>query len=204
MTIDPGSLLGRTISSITPTDSKALAAAEDRQCQLTKPPGSLGLLEVIGCQLSAICGQVPPPVPTHPVLAVFAGDHGVYEQNITCWPQEVTVQMLINMCYGGASINALAPETGTQIWPVDIGLANGVPDAPGLRRLRVRSGTADFTQTSAMTREEAQRAIEVGIALADQAVAGGADVLLTGEVGLGNTTSAFAGRNSTLVIPSAS
>lgn len=131
MTIDPGSLLGRTISSITPTDSKALAAAEDRQCQLTKPPGSLGLLEVIGCQLSAICGQVPPPVPTHPVLAVFAGDHGVYEQNITCWPQEVTVQMLINMCYGGASINALAPETGTQIWPVDIGLANGVPDAPG-------------------------------------------------------------------------
>ncbi|BEH01331.1 Nicotinate-nucleotide--dimethylbenzimidazole phosphoribosyltransferase [bioreactor metagenome] len=192
MTIDPGSLLGRTISSITPTDSKALAAAEDRQCQLTKPPGSLGLLEVIGCQLSAICGQVPPPVPTHPVLAVFAGDHGVYEQNITCWPQEVTVQMLINMCYGGASINALAPETGTQIWPVDIGLANGVPDAPGLRRLRVRSGTADFTQTSAMTREEAQRAIEVGIALADQAVAGGADVLLTGEVGLGNTTSASA------------
>ena len=192
MTIDPGSLLGRTISSITPTDSKALAAAEDRQCQLTKPPGSLGLLEVIGCQLSAICGQVPPPVPTHPVLAVFAGDHGVYEQNITSWPQEVTVQMLINMCYGGASINALAPETGTQIWPVDIGVANGVPDAQGLRRLRGRSGTADFTQTSAMTREEAQRAIEVGIALADQAVAGGADVLLTGEVGLGNTTSASA------------
>ncbi|MGC3975189.1 MAG: nicotinate-nucleotide--dimethylbenzimidazole phosphoribosyltransferase [Nitrospira sp.] len=192
MTIDPDSLLGSTLAAITPVNAQALAQAEERQNQLTKPPGSLGLLEVVGCQLSAISGEVPPSVPNHPVLAVFAGDHGVYEQKITPWPQEVTVQMLINMCHGGASINALAPETGTLIWPVDIGVANDVPDAPNLRRRRVRNGTADFTQQSAMTLSEAQQAIEVGIDLANEAAAGGADVLLTGEVGLGNTTSAAA------------
>ncbi|NLA29949.1 MAG: nicotinate-nucleotide--dimethylbenzimidazole phosphoribosyltransferase [Propionibacterium sp.] len=192
MTIDPDSLLGTTLAAITPTNSEALALAEERQNQLTKPPGSLGLLEAIGCQLSAITGEVPPPIPSHPILAVFAGDHGVYDQQITPWPQEVTVQMLINMCYGGASINALAPETGTAIWPVDIGIANTVPDAPGLRRLRVRNGTADFTKQPAMSVAEAQQAIEVGITLANEAIADGADVLLTGEVGLGNTTSAAA------------
>lgn len=192
MVIDPDSPLGTTLASITPTNAEALAQAQERQNQLTKPPGSLGLLEVIGCQLSAITGEVPPPVPSHPVLAVFAADHGIFDQQITPWPQEVTVQMLINMCHGGASINALAPETGTEIWPIDIGIANGVPDAPSLRRRRVRNGTADFTQQPAMSLDEAQQALEVGIALADEAVAGGADVLLTGEVGLGNTTSAAA------------
>ena len=77
MVIDPDSPLGTTLASITPTNAEALAQAQERQNQLTKPPGSLGLLEVIGCQLSAITGEVPPPVPSHPVLAVFAADHGI-------------------------------------------------------------------------------------------------------------------------------
>lgn len=190
--LDPNSRLGLCLKAIGPSDAQAAQAAESRHEQLTKPQGSLGLLETIGIQLSAIFSQVPPPLPSHPVLGVFAGDHGVYAQNITPWPQEVSVQMLANICTGGASINALSPETGTQIWPIDIGLAYDIPDSPHLRRHRVRNGTADFTQQAAMSRDEAQQAVEIGIMLADQAVAEGADILLTGEVGLGNTTSASA------------
>lgn len=192
MSMDHASLLATTLAAIKPSDSQALAAAQERQTQLTKPAGSLGLLEEVGNQMSAIFGQVPPPLPSHPVLAVFAADHGVYAQGVTPWPQEVTVQMLANICYGGASINALAPETGTTIWPIDIGVAYPVPDAPGLRRHRVADGTQDFTAGPAMTPAQTQQALEVGISLARQAVAEGADILLTGEVGLGNTTTSAA------------
>lgn len=192
MTIAENSLLANTLAAIAPTSPAIAAEAAERQGQLTKPPGSLGLLEQIGNQLATIYAQVPPPLPARPVLAVFAADHGSYRHGITPWPQEVTVQMLVNICHGGASINALAPETGAEIWPVDIGVANDVPEAPGLRRHRVRSGTDDFAAGPAMTREQAQQAVEVGIALANEAVAGGADILLTGEVGLGNTTAASA------------
>lgn len=192
MAIEPTSLLGQTLADIQPIDTEALAAAEQRQGELTKPAGSLGHLESIGNQLSAITGQVPPAVPEHAVLGVFAGDHGVYAQKITPWPQEVTVQMLVNVAYGGASVNALAGETGAQVWPIDIGIAFDVPDAPGLRRHRIRNGTDDFTQGPAMSRGEAQAALEVGIMLANEAVDGGADALVTGEVGLGNTTAASA------------
>lgn len=190
MAIAPTSVLGQTLAAIQPIDETALVAAQQRQNELTKPAGSLGELEFIGNQLSAITGQVPPPVPEHPVLGVFAADHGVYAQQITPWPQEVTVQMLVNIAHGGAAVNALAGETGAQVWPIDIGVANDVPDAPGLRRHRVRNGTDDFTQGPAMSLAEAQEAIEVGITLANQAVDQGADILVTGEVGLGNTTAA--------------
>ncbi len=192
MRLEPDSLLAKTIAGITAIDATSLAAAGERQSQLTKPAGALGLLEAIGNQLSAIYGQVPPPLPGKGVLAVFAGDHGVYGRDITPWPQTVTVQMLVNMCHGGAAVNALAAETGTVVWPIDIGVANEVPDAPGLRRHRVRNGTADFTTGMAMSRAEAQTALELGIRLANEAVDQGADVLLTGEVGLGNTTVAAA------------
>lgn len=192
MAIEPTSLLGQTLAAIKPINADALAAAEQRQSELTKPAGSLGELEQIGNQLSAITGQVPPAVPERAVLGVFAADHGVYAQQITPWPQEVTVQMLVNIAHGGAAVNALAGETGAQVWPIDIGVANDVPDAPGLRRHRVRNGTDDFTQGPAMSRAEAQAGIEVGIMMANAAIDGGADALVTGEVGLGNTTAASA------------
>jgi len=192
MTLAATSLLSTTLHAVRPVDEQVRIAAQQRQAQLTKPEGSLGLLEAIGNQLAAIHGAVPAPVPSHGVLGVFAADHGVYDQGITPWPQEVTVQMLVNICYGGASVNALAPETGTQVWPIDVGVAAPVPDAPGLRRMRVRSGSDDFTRGPAMSRDEARTGLEAGISVAQEAVAGGADILLTGEVGLGNTTVAAA------------
>lgn len=190
MHIDPASLLATTMNAVVPPAAGALAAAEERQAQLTKPAGSLGRLETLGNRLAAIQGGLPVQVPQRPVLAVFAADHGVWAQGITPWPQEVTVQMLVNICHGGAAVNALAAETDCQVWPIDIGVATDVPEARGLRRHRVCPGTQDFSQGSAMTRAQAQTALEVGIAIARQAVAEGADILIPGEVGLGNTTAA--------------
>lgn len=186
------SLLETTLHAVTPVDSQARARAEQRQSRLTKPAGSLGLLETVGNQLAAIQDNPRPALPSRGVLGVFAADHGVYAQGVSPWPQEISAQQLVNMCHGGTGVNALAGETGTQVWPIDIGIASDVPDAPGLRRHRVRSGTMDMTQGPAMTRDEAQRAVEVGIALANEAVDGGADILLTGELGICNTTAAAA------------
>lgn len=192
MDINPTSQLATTLGTIVSPPVEVLLAAQERQAQLTKPAGSLGRLEDLGNRLASIQGGLPVRVPEHPVLAVFAADHGVWAQGITPWPQEVTVQMLVNICHGGAAVNALAPETGCQVWPIDIGVAGEVPDAPGLRRHRVRSGTEDFSQRPAMTRDQAQAGLEVGITIANQAIAQGADILVPGEVGLGNTTAASA------------
>lgn len=186
--IAPGSLLGRTLAAIVGVDEDARAAAEARQIELTKPIGSLGQLEEVGNQLAAIQRRCPPTVPQRCIAVVFAGDHGLTTRGISPWHREVTVQMLINCCRGGASINALAKPAGIEVWPVDVGVACEVPDAPGLRRHRVRSGTADICEGPAMTRHEAIAAIEVGVAVGQEAIAAGADCLIAGEIGIGNTT----------------
>lgn len=185
------SLLDRTISAITPVDEDARARAEQRQDSLTKPPRSLGYLETLGNQLSAISGQCPPPLPSNAVLGVFAGDHGIYHHKVSPWPQEVTIQMIANIAAGGASVNALAAETGTEVWAIDVGLVTPC-DAPGITSRRVRAGSRDFTVERALTADEATAALEIGIELATKAITDGAGALVPGEVGIGNTTSAAA------------
>lgn len=185
-------ILHQCISTITPVSEEALAAAEERQGTLTKPPGSLGELEVVGNTLCAIARACPPPVPTSPVIGLFAGDHGVWAQGVSPWPQEVTVQMALNIASGGAAISVLGRQLGAQVWVTNVGVAGVVPAHPGVRDKLVRRGTRDFTVEPAMTRDEAIAAIEVGIGTAYEAVDGGADCLLTGEMGIGNTTPAAA------------
>ena len=187
-----GELLARTIAAIVLTDDQALAAAENRQLELTKPVGSLGQLEWTGNRLCAIYRQCPPPCPRRAIAGVFCGDHGVTAQGISPWHQELTQQMAINVCKGGASINALAAQAGVEVWAIDVGCQLELPESPTLRRCRVRPGTGDITQTRAMTRDEAVAAIEVGIQIAREAVQAGADLLIPGEVGIGNTTVAAA------------
>ena len=128
------SLLTTTLSSIRATSGAAAESARERQQALTKPPGSLGSLEDLGVRLSAVAGVCPPPVPTRPAVAVFAGDHGVHARGVTPWPQEVTAQMVANMAQGGAAVNALARQVGASVTVVDVGVANpcgseGVLDA---------------------------------------------------------------------------
>lgn len=191
-----GLLLERTLAAITPADSGARAAARDRQNHLTKPPGSLGLLEEVSVQLAGLAGSCPPPMPEPAAVAVFAADHGVHAQGVSVWPQEVTAQMVANFLASGAAVNALAAQTGARVVVVDVGIATPVSASdttPGrLLRRRVRAGTADMTRAPAMTRQEAIHAIEVGIGVAAELVDDGCRCLLTGDMGIANTTASAA------------
>lgn len=185
------SLLARTLASIVAVDEDARAAAAAHQGHLTKPAGSLGHLETLGNQLSAISGACPPPVPSPALVGVFAADHGVHAQGVTPWPQEVTVQMAANIAAGGAAVNVLARNAGADVRLYDVGLITPLV-LEGVLDRRVRAGTADMTAGPAMDVADAVAAVEVGISAARQAVAEGYRCLLTGEVGIGNTTAAAA------------
>ena len=181
-----------TIDAIRPTSDEHLAAARERQDQLTKPAGSLGVLEDVGNRLAAITRQCPPPVPRRAVVGVFAGDHGICAQSVTPWPQEVTVQMLLNMASGGAAISVLSDELGASTMLTDVGVMGDYPEHPGIRNRNVAKGTADMSVEPAMTRAQAEQALEAGIQTALEAIDGGADILLTGDMGIGNTTASSA------------
>ncbi|MFC3349732.1 nicotinate-nucleotide--dimethylbenzimidazole phosphoribosyltransferase [Streptomyces echinoruber] len=185
---EPHDLLAETVAGIRPLDAKALGEAWERQKRMTKPAGALGMLEIISAQLSGLSRQCPPPIPEPAAVAIFAGDHGVHAQGVTPWPQEVTAQMVANFLGGGAVCNAFANQVGAEVCVVDVGVAGDLPATPGLLPRKVRPGTADMTAGPAMTREEAKRAVEVGIETARDLVAAGNKALLTGEMGIANTT----------------
>ncbi|MEU0459463.1 5,6-dimethylbenzimidazole synthase, partial [Streptomyces sp. NPDC006129] len=189
---EPHDLLAETVAQIRPLDAKALGEAWERQKRMTKPAGALGMLEIISAQLSGLSRQCPPPIPEPAAVAIFAGDHGVHAQGVTPWPQEVTAQMVANFLGGGAVCNAFATQVGAEVCIVDVGVAADLPATPGLLPRKIRGGTSDMTTGPAMTREEAKQAIEVGIDTARDLVAAGNKALLTGEMGIGNTTASAA------------
>ncbi|MFF3764047.1 nicotinate-nucleotide--dimethylbenzimidazole phosphoribosyltransferase [Streptomyces sp. NPDC001922] len=185
---DPHDLLAETLQGIRPLDAKALGEAWERQKRMTKPAGALGMLEIISAQLSGLSRQCPPPIPEPAAVAIFAGDHGVHAQGVTPWPQEVTAQMVANFLGGGAVCNAFANQVGAEVCVVDVGVAGELPKTPGLLPRKVRAGTDDFTAGPALSREDVLRAMEVGIETARDLVAAGNKALLTGEMGIANTT----------------
>ncbi|MFJ4714692.1 nicotinate-nucleotide--dimethylbenzimidazole phosphoribosyltransferase [Streptomyces sp. NPDC088785] len=189
---DPHDLLAETISNIRPLDAKALGEAWERQKRMTKPAGALGMLEIISAQLSGLSRMCPPPIPEPAAVAIFAGDHGVHAQGVTPWPQEVTGQMVANFLGGGAVCNAFANQVGAEVCVIDVGVASELPATPGLLPRKVRAGTADMTTGPALTRDEVKAAIEVGIETARDLVAAGNKALLTGEMGIANTTASAA------------
>ncbi len=186
--------LRQLAASVPGIDPQAAAAAQQRQAQLTKPAGALGVLEDLSVQLAGVAGVCPPPVPERAVVAVFAGDHGVLAQGVSPWPQEVTAAMVGGICAGSAAVNVISRQVGATVVPVDVGVAGDLPEElPGLLRRRVRPGTADLTITEAMTRAEAVQAMLVGAEVARSVIAEhGAQVLLTGDMGIGNTTASAA------------
>jgi nicotinate-nucleotide--dimethylbenzimidazole phosphoribosyltransferase len=169
-------------------DAAAAAEARRRQDQLTKPAGSLGRLEDVGVQLSGIAGLCPPPVPEPAVVCVFAGDHGVLAEGVSPWPQEVTAQMVANFCAGGAAVNVLAEHVGADVIVVDVGVAGDLPVHPRLRSAKIAAGTANLAAGPAMTDAQARAALDVGAQLAAELAAAGTGCLLTGDMGIGNTT----------------
>ena len=178
----------RAMASIEPLDDDARHAAIEHHLRLTKPPGSLGRLETLGATLAAISGEVPPPVPRPGAIAVFAGDHGVHASGVTPWPQAVTAQMVTNLASGGAAVNVLAHQLGIAVTVVDVGVATDLPVLDGVLHRRVANGTADLATGPAMTREQAVQALDVGASVATDLVSRGARCLLTGEMGIANTT----------------
>ncbi|BCJ51670.1 hypothetical protein Asp14428_31450 [Actinoplanes sp. NBRC 14428] len=184
--------LETTLAAIGPADGEAMAAARDLQSRLTKPAGSLGTLEELSVRLSGLAGTCPPPMPEPAAVAVFAGDHGVHAQGVTPWPQEVTAQMVANFVAGGAVINAFARQVGASLMVVDVGVAIPLHGGDNLVDANVRRGTRDLAVTAAMTEEEARAAVEAGISVAGALVEGGAKCLLTGDMGIANTTPAAA------------
>ncbi len=173
---------------VVPVDEEARAEAARRQLSLTKPPGALGMLEEVGNQLSAIAGRCPPPVPVTPWVVVFASDHGVLAEGVSPWPQEVTGQMVRNFARGGAAINVIARTVGASVKVVDIGMATDLPGEVDVVKARVRNGTGNIAREQAMSREEASVALDAGVAVAHELTGGGADLLVTGDMGIGNTT----------------
>ncbi len=179
-------------AAVAPLDEAAAAAAREHLDRLTKPPGSLGRLETLAVQLAAIAGTSPPPIPAPAAVAVFAADHGVLAEGVTPWPQEVTAQMVANFCAGGAAINVLARQVGATVVVVDVGVATPVEPRPNLISARVAPGTANLARGPAMTVEQARQALDVGATVAADLVAGGAACLVTGDMGIGNTTASAA------------
>lgn len=183
-------LLNNTIKEINGLDETLMNEAKNRLDQLTKPKGSLGKLEEIAVRLAGIYGELFPEL-KRKVHIIMAGDHGVAAEGVSAYPQAVTTQMVQNFLANGAAVNVLAEGVGAEIKVIDIGMIESI-EHERLVKAKVKKGTENMTKSAAMTREEAVRAVEVGIEQALQAVEEGADIISTGEVGIANTTASSA------------
>ena len=184
-------LLNETIERITPADSAARAKATARIEQLTMPHWALGRVLDLAVDLCGITGQFPPPVQRKAVI-VMAADHGVAVEGVSKYPQAVTVQMVHNFAGGGAGINVLARLAGARVVVVDMGVAGDL-SALGDKIVSksLGAGTANMARGPAMTRSQAERALEIGIELA-RSMAPTTDVFATGDMGIANTTASAA------------
>jgi nicotinate-nucleotide--dimethylbenzimidazole phosphoribosyltransferase len=180
------SILQRTIELIAPLDDAAMKEAARRQDSLTKPPGSLGRLEEIAIRIAGITANARPKL-LRKTLFTLAADHGIAAEGVSAYPQAVTREMVRNFLRKGAAINVLARHASIELVVADFGVASDLPPDPGLLSLKVSSGTKNFLREPAMSRDEALRAVEQGIELVREA-----DLVGTGEMGIGNTTSASA------------
>lgn len=183
--------LAALVAAIAPLDTRAMAAARRRLDELTKPRGSLGRLEDLAVHLAGITGEARPRI-ERPAIAVFAADHGVTARGVSAYPADVTAQMVGGFLAEHAAINVLARQAGARVAIVDVGVRSELPPHPRLLARKVAAGTRDFTVQPAMTRAETFGAIAVGVEIANTLVAEGADALVTGEMGIGNTTAASA------------
>ena len=188
-------------AEIPPSDVAAAEEVRRRHLGLAKPPFSLGRLEELGARLAGMAGECPPSVPESPAVVVCAGDHGVLERGVSPWPQAMTAAMVSNFCSGGAAVNAIAKTVGARVSVLDVGVASELERHPLLRAAKVRRGTDDLSREPAMSCEEAARTVMAGAGVAEELVeSGGVDLLVTGDMGIGNTTpaacliSAFTGR----------
>ena len=179
--------LQEVLTRIQPVDQAIAAQTQARLDRLTKPLGSLGRLEETAVRYATITGEVKPAVPRG-VVFTFAADHGVATEGVSAYPREVTPQMVLNFLRGGAGVNVLARHAGVEVRVVDIGVAYDFGSVSGLIHKKVMEGTNNLLVESAMSRDQAVQALQVGIELATEAAREGIGLIGTGEMGIGNTT----------------
>ncbi|MEN8257871.1 MAG: nicotinate-nucleotide--dimethylbenzimidazole phosphoribosyltransferase [Thermodesulfobacteriota bacterium] len=178
--------LQELLAAIAPVDQNIMAQAQHRLDNLTKPLGALGMLEEMAKRMCGVQGSLTPSVAQKTILT-FAGDHGVVEEGVSAVPAEVTPQMVANFLAGGAGVNVLANHVGAEVRVIDVGVA--VPVAgDGLILAKVKAGADNIRKGPAMSEEDALAALSVGAQVARTAIADGAEILGTGEMGIGNTT----------------
>ncbi|HEV2953805.1 MAG TPA: nicotinate-nucleotide--dimethylbenzimidazole phosphoribosyltransferase [Candidatus Dormibacteraeota bacterium] len=168
-------------------DAHAMELATQRQNQLTKPTGSLGRLEGLSVRLAGMAGKLDVPLADR-VVFTLAADHGVALEGVSAYPREVTAQMVQNFLRGGAAINVLARQMNVRVVVADLGVAAEMDPHPDLKALKVRRGTASISSGPAMTADEVTLAIEHGRSLVRDEIQHGLDIVLTGDMGIGNTT----------------
>lgn len=175
---------------VPPPSADARTQAAARQLLLTKPAGSLGRLEALGEWVAACQDRCPPAPLSRPRVVVFAGDHGVSAHGVSAYPAEVTAQMVANFIAGGAAVNALAQASGASVRVVDISVR--VDTDPSVSSHKIRQSSGSIDREDALTQAEVLAAIDAGRAIADEEVDSGADLLIAGDMGIGNTTPATA------------
>jgi nicotinate-nucleotide--dimethylbenzimidazole phosphoribosyltransferase len=168
-------------------DQAARTRALERQSQLTKPTGSLGRLEELSVWLAGIFGTEKPEI-TEKAVLVCAADHGVTLEGISAYPSEVTPAMVMNFLHGGAAVNAIAKTVNAWVFVLDVGVNADLPEHSMLISKKVRRGTGNIVRESAMTRDEAVRAILAGANAASEEIRDGANLMAAGDMGIGNTT----------------
>jgi nicotinate-nucleotide--dimethylbenzimidazole phosphoribosyltransferase len=178
------------IDDIQPVNFHAGEQARRYLDTLTKPPGSLGALETLAIQLSAITGELKPSV-MPPSVIVFAADHGVAAEGVSAFPQTVTAQMAANFAQGGAAVNVFARQVDARLEIVDVGII-GDERIPGVINAKVRRGTGNMLEADAMLPEQALAAIDAGVQAVERAIQAGAKCLMVGEMGIANTTASGA------------
>jgi nicotinate-nucleotide--dimethylbenzimidazole phosphoribosyltransferase len=186
-----GKSLDHVLEAIKPLDKRAMDEARARQDDLTKPRGSLGRLEELSITVAGIKGEMIPRI-EHKAIITMAGDHGVNAEGVSAYPQEVTAQMVHNFLRGGAGINVLARHIGARVIVVDMGVATDLETHPNLVAKKVALGTRNMATGPAMTRQEAQQAIDAGIQIVHAEMEKGLDIVATGDMGIGNTAASSA------------
>jgi len=183
--------LSELAASMPSPDPEAHREALQRWDLLAKPPGSLGRLEELGAWVCATQGRCPPQPLRDVRVVVFAGDHGIVSAGVSAYPSGVTAAMVRTVVAGGAAVNVLAREAGAQLRVLDMAVDEDLSDlGPAVVAHKVRRGTQPIDRTDATTREEAAAAFAAGRTVADEAVDSGAQLLVVGDLGIGNTTPA--------------
>ena len=184
--------LEEVIEGIKPVDQEWIQKAQERTAQLVMPTRALGRLHEISEQLCGIQQTLEPSINQKSIL-VMVGDHGVVEEGVSAYPQEVTPAMVQTFLAGGAGINAISRQVGADVWVVDMGIipqldVTGLKGADRLLVEKVGNGTANFTKGAAMSRRDAEKTLLIGFQQASKLMQAGADILGTGDMGIGNTT----------------